>query len=365
MRSVLRAPLGHFNDLGEGAKDVTHFGGYMSARCARNPLESLTTKVGTHPAYYRGVNDSFPRQKKLKKVKILLNKPASQASKQCTQKAKEPTLFSLFNIAATVSILSRDEQTAHALAFQQTRDQKHIDALVRSNMRMAIKIARRHYRNHLEMDDLIAEAITGIMRAAETFDADGGASFTSYATQWMRAAVQSFVQANTGAIRCGSRTAKALWASLARVRREHGMDATPEVIAEALKLDVDEVKALLPTLTARATSIDSPVGDADGATIGELIPSEAVSQDEMMDRTQCNEALVEALSEFATTLNDRHADILQRRVLADYFGTDKATPADFGVTKQRVSQLDKVVTKKLQAFLVERFGAEGLKGMMG
>ena len=274
-------------------------------------------------------------------------------------------MFSLFNIAATVTILSRDEQTAHALAFQQTRDQKHIDALVRSNMRMAIKIARKHYRNHLEMDDLIAEAITGIMRAAETFDPDAGASFTSYSTQWMRAAVQSFVQANTGAIRCGSRAAKALWASLARVRREHGMDATPEVIAQALDLDVDEVRDLLPTMTARAASIDSPVGDADGATIGDMLPSDAVDQHDMMDRTQSNESLAQALSDFAETLNDRHADILRRRVLADYFDTDKATPADFGVTKQRVSQLDKAVTKKLQAFLVERFGAEGLKGMMG
>ena len=76
-------------------------------------------------------------------------------------------MFSLFNIAATVTILSKDEQTAHAVAYQRTGDQRHLDALVRSNMRMAIKIARKHYRNHLEMDDLIAEALTGIIRAVE------------------------------------------------------------------------------------------------------------------------------------------------------------------------------------------------------
>lgn len=274
-------------------------------------------------------------------------------------------MFSLFNIAATVSILAKDEQSAHAVAFQKTGDQKHIEALVRSNLRMAIKIARKHYRNHLEMDDLIAEAITGIMRAAESFDPNAGASFTSYSTQWMRAAVQQYVQANTGAIRCGSRAAKKLWASLQRVRREHGIDATPEVIAEALDIDVEDVRELLPTLNARATSIDAPIGDADGATIGDLIPSRVVGQHEMLDRTQSNEALVMALSEFATTLNERHADILRRRVLADYLDTDKASPDAFGVSKQRISQLEKAVTKKLQAFLVDRFGSEGLKGMMG
>jgi RNA polymerase sigma factor (sigma-70 family) len=274
-------------------------------------------------------------------------------------------LFSLFNIAATVAILTKDEQTAHAVAFQKTGKTRHMDALVRSNIRMAIKIARKHYRRHLEMDDLVAEAVTGIMRAAETFDPNAGASFTSYSSQWMRAAVQQFVQANSGPIRCGSRAAKKLWASLARVRREHGMDASPEVIAEALSIDVDEVRDLLPMLNARATSINAPIGDANGATVGDMLPSEVPNQHEAMDRTESGQLLIVALSEFATTLNDRHADVLRRRVLADYLGTDKAAPSDFGVTKQRISQIEKSVSKKLQGFLVERFGAEGLKGMMG
>jgi RNA polymerase nonessential primary-like sigma factor len=274
-------------------------------------------------------------------------------------------LFSLFNIAATVAILAKDEQTAHAVAFQKTGDQKHIEALVRSNLRMAIKIARKHYRSHLDMDDMIAEAITGIMRAAETFDPNAGASFTSYSVQWMRAAVQQFVQANSGPIRCGTRTAKKLWASLARVRREHGIDASAELIARELKLDVAEVEALLPVLNARATSIDSPVGDANGATIGDLIPSGSIGQHEAMDRTESSRDIVCAMSDFADTLNDRHADVFRRRILADYLDTEKAAPSDFGVTKQRISQIEKVVTKKLQGFLVERFGAEGLKEMMG
>ena len=182
-------------------------------------------------------------------------------------------MFSMFNLAATVAILAKDEQSAHAVAFQKTGEQRHIDALIRSNLRMAIHIARKHYRSHLEMDDLIAEALTGILRAVETFDAEAGASFTSYAAQWMRAKCQEHTQANTGAVRCGSRAAKKLWASLARVRRSHGMDVTPEVIASELGLEVQEVKDILPLLSASATSMEAPVGDANGATFGELMPS--------------------------------------------------------------------------------------------
>jgi RNA polymerase nonessential primary-like sigma factor len=273
-------------------------------------------------------------------------------------------MFTLFNIATAVTILSKSEQAAHALSFQETGSQDDMDALVRSNMRMAIKIAKRHYRNHLEMDDLVSEAVTGIVRAAETFDPASGASFTSYSSQWMRARVREYVQANTGAVRCGTRTAKALWASLARVRREHGADVTPEFIARELKLDVEEVRDLLPTLTARAISTDAPVGDADGATVGDLMPSAAIDIDEAMDRTRSGELVVEALEEFKNTLNERHQDILARRVLADYMGNDKGDVQSFGVSKQRVSQLEKAVTKKLQAFLTERFGIEALSDMM-
>mgnify|MGYP003152606963 CR=1 FL=1 len=274
-------------------------------------------------------------------------------------------MFSLFNIAATVAILSKSEQSAHAVAFQKTGDQQHMDALVRSNMRMAISIARKNRRNHLDMDDLIAEAITGIMRAAESFDPEGGASFTSYACQWMRAKVQEYVQANTGAVRCGSRAAKKLWASLARVRRQHGTDVSNDIIARELGIDIEDVEAIVPLMAGYSTSLNAPVGDADGSTIGDLMPSEAVTQAEAFDRTAAGEALVEALGVFADTLNDRHADVLRRRVLADYLGTDKASPADFGVSKQRISQIEKSVTVKLQAFLTERFGAEGLSEMMG
>jgi RNA polymerase nonessential primary-like sigma factor len=274
-------------------------------------------------------------------------------------------MFSLFNIAATVTILARDEQTAHAIAYQKTGEKRHLDALIRSNIRMAIHVARKHYRSHLEMDDLIAEALTGIIRAVETFDADAGASFTSYSMQWMRSACQAHTQANTGAVRCGSRTAKALWSSLARVRRQHGMDATPEVIAAELGLEAEDVKDILPLLSASVTSIEAPVRDTDGATVGDMMPSGSISQHEAMQRTQNSETLVVALSEFADGLSERHADILRRRVLADYLDAPKASPDTFGVTKQRVSQLEKSVTKKLQGFLVERFGAEGLKGMMG
>ncbi len=93
--------------------------------------------------------------------------------------------------------------------------------------------------------------------------------------------------------------------------------------------------------------------------------SGSLGQHGAMQRTQTSQEIVCAMSDFADTLTERHADVFRRRILADYLDAEKAAPSDFGVTKQRISQIEKSVTKKLQGFLVERFGAEGLREMMG
>jgi RNA polymerase sigma-32 factor len=288
-------------------------------------------------------------------------------------------MYSLFNIAATVIILSKQAQSELVAIYQDgiTTDEDHnvlsttaaaskaIDKLVQANLRMAMSVAKKRYRTGLDMDDLVSEAVTGILRAAVTFNPAKGAAFSSYARQWMVANVQTFVQANVGQIRCGTRTAKKLFASLTRLRRQFGADVTPELIARELGLDVDDVRAALSTISSRAVSIDRPVGDADGATIGDLIPMDRPLPDEAMDRTNAAAAISEALEAFAATLKPNQADVLRRRVLADYMGEDKADANSFGVTKQRVSQIEKALTVKLQSFLSNRFGSEALAGMMG
>ena len=121
---------------------------------------------------------------------------------------------------------------------------------------------------------------------------------------------------------------------------------------------------MLPVLSASAVSIDRPVGDENGSTIGDMLGDDSLTPDERMARTQNGEALVVALSQFAEGLNDRHADIFRRRILADYMGEDKADASSFGVTKQRVSQIEKAITVKLQKFLTATFG-DNLADMMG
>lgn len=257
----------------------------------------------------------------------------------------------IVTLLATTQILTRDIQIDLVREAQKSNDNKALDALIKSNLPMAVKIAKKHIRNGIDIEDLTAEAITGIIRAVESFNPEKGASFTTYAAQWMRAKCQEFVQANCGTIRVGTRTAKKLHSGLARVRRQFGSDVDNTTIARELGLDESEVADIVPLITSRAASLSAPIGD-EGATFGDTLMSGSISQEEAMDRTETSQAILVAVSDFADTLNDRQRAIFTGRVIADYLGNDKADASSFGVTKQRVCQIEKELTKKLQKHFI-------------
>ena len=275
----------------------------------------------------------------------------------------------LTTIAATAIILSKSEQI-ELVSFAtspQCDDEIRQEArqrLVSSNIRLAHKVAKKHVRRGLDFNDLLACATEGILIAIDKFDATKQASFTTYARMWMRAKCQEHVQAHAGILHCGSRTSKKLWSSLQKARKAIGQDASPEAIAAHLDLDVDDVSACLRTMSSRGVSIDKPIGDADGATIGSIIPSGALRQDVAMERTQNSEAILTALGSFVDGLKPNHADILRGRVINELLGEEPRCAKTFGVTKQRVGQIEKQLRTKLADHFTRSFGADGVTTML-
>ena len=264
-------------------------------------------------------------------------------------------LNSIATLAATVQILSRDEQINHVAAFQKTGDRRAMDALIRSNIPLAIKVAKKHIRNTVDIDDLTMEAITGIMRAAESFDPACGASFTTYARQWMTAKCQQFVQENCGTIRVGSRVARKLYASLPRLRRQFGADVDIATIARELDLDADSVESALQLLGKRAASLNAPL-NSEGATVSNTVADNKILAEEKAIRSEASRNIAEVVNIFQKTLkNDRDAKIFTHRVASDLYENDKLTTVElaqeFNVSKQRIAQIEKAMTQKLRKAL--------------
>ena len=216
----------------------------------------------------------------------------------------------------------------------------------------------------MAFNDLLAQACEGIVYAAGKYEVGNAASFTTYAKQWMRARCQEHVQANAGLLHCGSRTSKKLWSSLQKAQKALGQNATPEAIAAHLSLDVTDVNACLASMTSRGVSINKPIGDENGATIGSIIPSKALRQDVAMERTQNSQSIDAALATFAAGLKPAHAEILRERVIAGLTGDDQRCAKTFGVSKQRVGQIEKDLRGKLAAHFTRSFGEDGVKAML-
>ena len=275
----------------------------------------------------------------------------------------------LTTLAATCIILNRAEQIARVRIIQSPEStpaqvQQATHDLVASNVRLAHKVAKQHVRNGLDFQDLLAQACEGIVYAASKYEVGNKASFTTYAKQWMRARCQEHVQANAGILHCGSRTSKKLWSSLQKAQKALGPDATPEAIAAHLSLDAADVQRCLASMTSRGVSINKPVGDENGATVGSIIPDSALRQDVAMERTQNSESIASALESFAATLKPAHVEILRGRVIAGLTGEDQRCAKSFGVSKQRVGQIEKQLRSKLAAHFTRSFGADGVKAML-
>ena len=275
----------------------------------------------------------------------------------------------LTTLAATCIILDRADQIARVVIAQspdstETERKAAIGDLVSSNVRLAHKVAKQHVRNGLDFNDLLAQACEGIVYAASKYEVGNAASFTTYAKQWMRARCQEHVQANAGLLHCGSRTSKKLWSSLQKARKTLGIDATPEAIAAHLSLDVLDVRACLGSMTSHGVSINKPIGDENGATVGSIIPSKALRQDVAMERTQNTQGIADALETFAGTLKPAHVEILRGRVIAGLMGDDQRCAKTFGVSKQRVGQIEKQLRGKLADHFTRSFGADGVKAML-
>jgi RNA polymerase primary sigma factor len=255
--------------------------------------------------------------------------------------------FQLFlNQASRYPLLTREEEVELAQRIEKG-DLAAKERLINSNLRLVIKFARRYQGHGLSMQDLVQEAMLGLIRAAEKFDYRRGYKFSTYAVLWIKQAIQRGLD-NTGRpvripahIAQRERTVNRVEAELsASLNRE----PTEEEIAERAKLPLDEVKAVRD-LTRVTTSLDAPVGDDGDTTLGEFRAEASESVEQEVDEREQESAVNAAL---ATLPED------ERRVIELRFGTGGTPEAslrevarEVGVSQERARQLEARGLKRL------------------
>lgn len=236
------------------------------------------------------------------------------------------------------------------------------DLMIRSNLRLVVKIAHDYKDFGLPLVDLISEGNIGLIKAVERFDPSKGGKLSTYAAWWIKQAIKRALANQSKTIRLPVH----LVDKISKMRRvasqlaeELEREPTDDELAEVMNIPVHKI-AHLKTVSSRPASLDAPVGDSEDSTrFGEMVGDEnAPTPFESLREKGKKADLARMLSE----LEPREADILRLRFGLD--GEDELTLEDVGqkfrITRERVRQLQNIALSKLRRAITEREGQRTL-----
>jgi RNA polymerase sigma-32 factor len=259
-------------------------------------------------------------------------------------------------------MLSREAEAELVRRWSEDGDEDALHKLVASHTRLVVSLAMRFRGYGLALGDLIQEGCLGLMRAAMRFDAQRGVRFATYASWWIRAAIQDFVLRNWSIVRTGTTAAqKTLFFNLRRLRAhiEGAADGVlsheaKEAIARDLQVRLIEVEAMEGRFTARDQSINEPLSEEGPVEWQDFLVDERPNPEELVVEISDNATRERWLRAALSELSERERRVIHERHLAEVSATLDELGQLFGVSKERVRQIEHRALEKLRRTLHDR-----------
>jgi len=257
-------------------------------------------------------------------------------------------------------LLTREEEIAIAKRYQEHHDREDAFKLVTANLRLVVKIAMEFARASKNLLDLIQEGNVGLMEAVKNFDPYRGIRFPSYAVWWIRAYIYRYLINNWRLVKIGTTQAqRKLFFNLRKETERleaEGFAPQPKLIAQHMGVKESEVREMQERMSQSEVSLDQPVPNTEETRLGDILPDPSGNPEEAAANEEFRNFAKEKVEEFANTLKDKELEIFRARMLAEDPITLQEIGERFGISRERVRQIESRLKKRLKDFLKSQSG---------
>jgi RNA polymerase sigma-32 factor len=275
--------------------------------------------------------------------------------------------------AMKAPLLAADHERQLAERWRDFGDERALHELITAYLRLVVAMAARFRHYGLPMSDLVQEGSVGLMQAAARFEPEREVRFSTYATWWIRSAMQDFVLRNWSIVRTGTTSAqKSLFFNLRRLRAKIGdigdsgisADARARV-AHALNVPEHDVDAMAARMSAPDRSLNAPLTEEGDGEWQDLLAAEGADPEAETMIAHDTIARADLVREALCDLSDRERLIIRERKLEEESVTLEALGERLGISKERVRQIEGNALEKLRRALIARVGDPVAAGYVG
>jgi RNA polymerase sigma-32 factor len=253
-------------------------------------------------------------------------------------------------------LLSSEEEYELATRHIQEGDMEAAHKLVCANLRFVVKVANEYRGYGLRLLDLVQEGNIGLMMAVRKFDPQRGTRLITYAVWWIRAYIQNYVMRSWSMVKIGTtQMQKKLFFKLAQTRKAlRNMTGSEEIEDIARELDVPEdvVFEMTQRMGSRDTSLDVELTEGEGYTLLSTLQDEGDNQEDLLLAHEEQQINTQKTSAALSELKPRERHIIEQRILAESPSTLQDLADEYGISRERVRQIEQNALSKLRNVMV-------------
>jgi len=252
-------------------------------------------------------------------------------------------------------LLTREQEIELGKRVREEGDTEAAYVLVTANLRLVVKIALEFQRIWMQnLLDLIQEGNIGLMQAVKKFDPYKNVKFSYYASFWIKAYILKFIMDNWRLVKIGTTQGqRKLFFKLKKEKQkliDQGFDPKPKLLSERLGVSEREIVDMDQRLDGWDVSLDAPLKDDSDAGRIEFLSSEVESTEDQVAKKEIETLLHNKIDEFKKTMTERELEIFEQRIFADNPATLQDIGDRYGISRERVRQVEKNIIKKLRTF---------------